>query len=521
MTIWFDVEDLVHYFGSGNKRISGIQRLSFEIFRAAKALEGEGTPIGFVRHGVKPTSLIPVAWADLLADFAGDGPASPPRTMPDPEIKAPPPPVVAVGRPRSLARRLAGQAVDRLPPEVRRPLVLATVMQLQVFGSLARFGAGLALFPFRRALAHARRLALKLAEHPRAPTALKRPAPGSFDSLAQPGDRLLVLGAPWNRERYSDTARWLRDERRIRFGVLVHDLVPIRHPEWCHRGVPRQFREWYADVLPFCDVVFANSRHTAADVEAWARESGMVLNGRVQPLPVGSGFGDPVPAAPHGGLPIPGNYVLFVSTLEARKNHALLVRVWTKLLDAVADGTRPAASVPDLVFAGRIGWLVADLLAQLDNTKWLAGRIRFVPDPTDAELRALYAGCLFTVFPSLHEGWGLPVTESLAFGKPCLVSDAASLPEAGGPLCRYFDPENLGSAYAAVTAVLDDRPGLLAWETTIRQAFCPIPWTMTARALLTGLAELAGHDVGCTAAGAAAVPAPVNRSRDCESCQVT
>ena len=99
--------------------------------------------------------------------------------------------------------------------------------------------------------------------------ALKGPAPGSFDRLAEPGDTLLVLGAPWNRERYSDTARWLRDERRIRFGVLVHDLVPIRHPEWCHRGVPRMFREWYADVLPFCDVVFANSRHTAGDVEAW------------------------------------------------------------------------------------------------------------------------------------------------------------------------------------------------------------------------------------------------------------
>ena len=59
MTIWFDVEDLVHYFGSGNKRISGIQRLSFEIFRAAKALEGEGTPIGFVRHGVKP-GMVPL-----------------------------------------------------------------------------------------------------------------------------------------------------------------------------------------------------------------------------------------------------------------------------------------------------------------------------------------------------------------------------------------------------------------------------------------------------------------------------
>ena len=146
--------------------------------------------------------------------------------------------------------------------------------------------------------------------------------------------------------------------------------------------------------------------------------------------------------------------------------------------------------MPDLVFAGRIGWLVADLLAQLDHTKWLAGRIRFVPDPTDGELRALYAGCLFTVFPSLHEGWGLPVTESLALGKPCLTSNAASLPEAGGALCRYFDPDSLGSAYTAVTALLDDRPGLAAWEAKVRADFRPTPWTSTARALIDAVAAL-------------------------------
>ena len=182
--------------------------------------------------------------------------------------------------------------------------------------------------------------------------------------------------------------------------------------------------------------------------------------------------------------------MLFVSTMEARKNHALLFRVWSKLLDAVAEGTRAADSVPDLVFAGRIGWLVADLLAQLDNTKWLGGRIKFVADPDDAELRALYAGCLFTVFPSWHEGWGLPVTESLALGKPCLSSNAASLPEAGGPLCRYFDPGSVGSAYAAVAAVLDDRAGLADWEAAVRTGFVPRAWTETAEALMAAVAGL-------------------------------
>ncbi len=490
MTIWFDVEDMVQYFRNGNRRISGIQRVSFEIFRAAKTLEAEGGPaIGFVRHGARAPSLIPVAWADLLADFGGDGPASAPRAPTVAEAlavaEAPAVPAVTRERPRGAARTLARRVADRLPPNVRGPLVLAAVMQVQVVAALARFTAASAAYPARRGAAASVRAARRLAKRPPPPPP-KLAHAGSFARLSQPGDVLLVLGAPWNRERYGDMARWLRDERRMRFGVLVHDLVPVRHPEWCHRGVPRMFREWYADVLPFCDVVFANSRHTAADVTAWTREGGIVLNGPVQVLPIGSGFGAAAPARAMPGLPAPGSYVLFVSTLEARKNHALLFRIWSKLLDAVAEGARSAESVPDLVFAGRIGWLVADLLAQLENTRWLAGRIKFVADPDDAELRALYAGCLFTVFPSWHEGWGLPVTESLALGKPCVSSDAASLPEAGGTWCRYFDPGSVGSAYAAVSAVLDDRAGLAAWEAEIRAGFVPVPWTRTAAAL-TGL----------------------------------
>ena len=76
------------------------------------------------------------------------------------------------------------------------------------------------------------------------------------------------------------------------------------------------------------------------------------------------------------------------------------------------------------------------------------------------------------------------VTESLAAGTPCLCSNAAALPEAGGELCRYFDPENLGAAYDAVCAVLDDRPGLAAWAARVRREFRATDWAETARAVL-------------------------------------
>jgi glycosyltransferase involved in cell wall biosynthesis len=101
-------------------------------------------------------------------------------------------------------------------------------------------------------------------------------------------------------------------------------------------------------------------------------------------------------------------------------------------------------------------------MQQLENVDWLDGKIRLMRDPTDAELAALYRGCQFTVFPSLFEdeGWGLPVSESPERGRPCPASNCTSLPEAGGELARYFDPENTEDAYRTIRAVIEDPEGL-------------------------------------------------------------
>jgi glycosyltransferase involved in cell wall biosynthesis len=143
--------------------------------------------------------------------------------------------------------------------------------------------------------------------------------------------------------------------------------------------------------------------------------------------------------------------------------------------------------VPDLVFAGKLGWLTADLVQQLENCDWLDGRIRFVPSPSDAELAGLYRGCLFTVFPSLYEGWGLPVSESLRFGKMVAASDRASIPEAGGNFCAYYDPENVAAAYEVIRGLIDHPERVAAMEARIAASYRPPSWADTAAALLNAL----------------------------------
>ena len=124
-------------------------------------------------------------------------------------------------------------------------------------------------------------------------------------------------------------------------------------------------------------------------------EQGIRLPGPVVTLPLGSELRQP-PGTRSARLPPPGSYALIVSTIEARKNHLLLFRVWRRMLEEM-----PPERVPTLVFAGRIGWLVADLMQQIANTDNLGGKLMIIESPSDAELAALYDGCLFTLFPVL------------------------------------------------------------------------------------------------------------------------
>lgn len=475
-TVWFDVEDLFHHFRSGLSRPSGIQRLTFEVYRAAQATDDARHRVRFVRHGRNgEPALVATSWAQLAAMYQAAHRSA-----------APPGPDGAPARPRGGAGRPAA--------DVRGSLTRAAVAQAKSIASLGRFGVALARYPAR--------LAGRTGERPVppwAPTGAFPIAPeadgsslASFEAEARPGDTLLALGSPWFRSDYAGLVRWARDAKRLRFGVLIHDMVPVSYPEWCREGMVQAFRAWHNSVMPLCDLVLANSRHTAREVEGWARRNGIRLAGPVRPVPVGTGFGSEKredARRPPGSFQA-GSYVVFVSTLEARKNHALLVRVWRELLDEERRGLRPAGSVPTLVFAGRVGWLVADLLQQLDNASWLEGRVRLVQDPTDADLRGLYDGCLFSLFPSWQEGWGLPVTEALGLGVPVLCSSAGALPEAGGELARYFDPGDTAGCRAAVAALLDDPDDLAQWRADVRARFRPTSWSVTAEAVLEAARSL-------------------------------
>ncbi|MCS6890747.1 MAG: glycosyltransferase [Rhodovarius sp.] len=304
-----------------------------------------------------------------------------------------------------------------------------------------------------------------------------------------PGSAFLILGAFWF---YAGAARFLLGlrARGVRIGVLIYDLFPATNPEFATPDTVRYFNQGLNEGLLLWDFALAISRYSAEVFAATAARRGFPPLPAV-PVPLAHRFDlaalppswvDDFPAALQD---IRGrDFVLFVSTIEVRKNHLLLMRAWQRMIE---EGEDP----PILVFAGRRGWGVTDLLAQLDATRCLDGRIVIAEGLSDLELAALYRHCLFTVMPSLAEGWGLAVGESLAFGKPCIASRSSALPEVGGDLIAYADPGSVPEWVERLRAWIHDRAALQAAAERIRREFRPRSWSEVTADLLREAMRLA------------------------------
>ncbi len=236
-----------------------------------------------------------------------------------------------------------------------------------------------------------------------------------------------------------------RRRRGFRTLLTVYDLIPIVAPQYVIPDVdhplhpaPRwTFAEHFTHLVRAADRLLVISEATRRDLAAFATSLGTPCPPTTL-LPLGSAIPRSSGTRPRSlpaGAAAPGRFALTVGTVEIRKNHRLLLDVWEMLLR-----DRPRDSVPELVVVGKRGWLFEETYARLTQTPAFAGVVHHVEDATDDELAWCYRNAALTCMPSLYEGWGLPVSESLAFGTPCITSDTSSLPEAGQGCTDLLDP---------------------------------------------------------------------------------
>jgi len=204
----------------------------------------------------------------------------------------------------------------------------------------------------------------------------------------------------------------------LRVAVLVHDVIPLDFPQFSRPHAVEEMGALVEAVVRHADLVICNSAATRDDLARHARRYGRLPESIVAHL--GTEEVAPDPAALPEGVPLDRPYFLALGTLEARKNHALLLDVWDKF-----HAEMPAAEVPHLFLVGRRGWRNEDFFARLDRSPHLGRTVHELPGLPDGAVAALMAGARALLMPSLAEGYGLPVAEAAAMGVPVI---AASLP---------------------------------------------------------------------------------------------
>lgn len=232
--------------------------------------------------------------------------------------------------------------------------------------------------------------------------------------------------------------------------VLVHDTIPLDHPEFQRPGTPEKFARRLRAVGRHADLVICNSAQSQQDAARHLAGWGRVPDSIVAHL----GIDQPVPA--HGILPAefdPGRpYFVTVGTIEPRKNHALLLNIWAGFYAELPSGDRP-----QLFIAGRRGWANESVFRRLDGEPFIGRDVYELTNLDDGAVAALLEGSAGMLFPSLAEGFGLPPAEAAALGVPVVCAPLPVYGEILGNIPVYAEPNDRYSWEAIILELAEKK----------------------------------------------------------------
>lgn len=253
------------------------------------------------------------------------------------------------------------------------------------------------------------------------------------------GDLLFLSGLGWETFEYGMLSA-VKNKFAVRIATVLYDLIPILFPEMMGENYNDFFSNYFLEMAGVNDLVFCISKCTEKDFMAFCGKNGSAFP-RTRLLPLGSNvsaISDDSELQKAGTLERHKEvkFALTVGTFEVRKNYKLLLDAWT---DLCANEEFQM----DLVIVGRPGWGNDDVIRRLKRSRLYNKRIHWYEVLSDSGLSWLYDECQVFVYPSLYEGWGLPVVEALIHKRPAIISNRGAIPEAGNGLCSIVDPDNL------------------------------------------------------------------------------
>lgn len=246
-------------------------------------------------------------------------------------------------------------------------------------------------------------------------------------------DVVIMAGNDWDRRTYQRIGTAESDNAKYAF--VVYDLIPYEYTNYSvDIDTAGRFTYWIGDIAQKASYLFFISKYSQDRFNVMLRERSIESQAKqmVISLPPGLLPGDEI-SEPKFAIEIKSNFILVVCTIEARKNHQILVSA-LRLANSMGE------DFPQLVFIGSPGWGTENLVHDIRTDEKLKGQIVLKSGVSDAELRWLYEKCTAVAYPSIVEGFGLPVFESAVFKKPIVTSDIPVFEEIPHPLRVKVNP---------------------------------------------------------------------------------
>lgn len=232
---------------------------------------------------------------------------------------------------------------------------------------------------------------------------------------------------------------WVRGAA-VRPIYFVHDLIPLTNPEFCRPGEEQRHRTRMHTVLSTASGVIGNSQATLDELARFSS-----IEGLPRPPAFAAWLGGTPLARLAAGAAKPDRPTFVIlGTIEARKNHLLLLKVWRRLVE------RLGAGAPRLLIIGQRGWEIDEVCKILDHDETLRDHVFELNDCSDQELATHLASARALLFPSHAEGFGLPLVEALAVGTPVIASDIPVFHEIGQGIPMLLDAANESAWEAAI-----------------------------------------------------------------------
>lgn len=286
------------------------------------------------------------------------------------------------------------------------------------------------------------------------------------DVIFENSDQVVLLGAGWNESTVLEKLAVIKEQTAIKIVQHVNDILPIYQPQLFADELPQVFRPYIDLVIHTADKISVISKATQRDIEIYCKENSTPVP-KIQFVQLGDDPQSLKPTRPET-IMADEQFILAVGTFEVRKNYTLLYQT-------IKLAQLENREIPKIVIVGRKGWLSDDIAHILKHDPLAKERIIWLDSVGDEQLEWLYKNCLFTIFPSLGEGWGLPIVESLQHGKFCLVSGVSSMLEIGNGLVDYFLPYDARECLEKINYYLVDQRYEAANE-KVKLNYKPYTW---------------------------------------------